>query len=104
MSNPVVSGSPGALTVVGVTGTAVQLAGGGCRSVIIAAKAAIAALSIADNTDSILIGVGSAPTWSATPSGIILQPGQQVAIDCADSSLIWINGVAGDGVTFNRLF
>jgi hypothetical protein len=50
-----------------------------------------------------VVGIGSAPAFSATPSGILLGVGGAFSIDVEDSSYVYINGKAGDGITFQRL-
>lgn len=101
------SGNLGALTTISVTGTAVQLSGGTCTALMVSAKQAITNLSggaSTDNADTILIGIGAEPSFATAYTGIPLRPGETITVEVNDSSMVYINGKSGDGVTFNRLF
>lgn len=90
---------------ISVTGTAVALpSANGVKAVIVAAIQAISTLGNAANSDTILVGVGAAPTWGASYTGIALAPGESLMITMDETNDIYINGVAGDGVTYTYIF
>lgn len=98
-SSPWVTNSPLLAPVTGqaviaVTGTAVQLGTNTLQNGII-----IKALS--SNTASILVG-GSGVNNSSNGSGngYILKPGEASAFSSSNSNQFWVNGTAGDIVTF----
>ncbi len=92
---------------IAITGTAVQLPGGACKAVMISAKQAIAHLvggASTDNADTILIGVGAAPSLITAYTGIPLRPGETLTLQVTDLSQVFINGTAADAITYAILY
>lgn len=97
-SDPVI---PGVFTLAGqgiklvaVTGTAVAIrATTVAKQVIVKARAA--------NAGTIYLGTATVTNdETAGTGGLQLSPGDMVAFPLADLALIFINGIAGDGVSF----
>jgi hypothetical protein len=87
-------------------GNPAQLPGGHAGTILIQAKTIIAGLTggaSTENTDTVLIGIGQAPTVVTTYVGIALAPGGQVEICVPDSADVYIDGANGDAITWTIL-
>jgi hypothetical protein len=76
---------------IATTGTAVQFASQACGSVTFKALAA--------NVAGIYLGT-STVTASGTTQGLELNPGESFSVDISNPNLYYINGTAGDAVTY----
>lgn len=74
---------------VAVTNTAVQLASNACKNGVIVQ-------ALAANAGNVVVG----PSGVTTANGFQLQPGQATSIAVSNTSAIWLNGTALDGVCF----
>lgn len=97
-SNPVV---PGTFTLAGqsaklvaVTGTRVPFAAASTliKMVMVEARAA--------NVGTVYLGSSSVTNDEGSNGGLQLQPGALVAFPCNDLATVYVNGAAGDGVSF----
>lgn len=90
---------------IAVTGTAVALpSANGVKAICVTAILDIPTLANGANSDYILVGVGSAPTWSSSYTGTPLSPGESLMINMDETNDVYINGVAGDGVTYTYIY
>lgn len=97
-----VRGSMGRVALTGF-GNAVQLPGGKCSTVMIQARVAVAGLSggaSTNNSDYVLIGIGSAPTATTSYVGVALAPGEMSILAVDDLSMIYVDGANGDSITY----
>lgn len=80
--------------VISVTNTAVQLTAvsSSCKRIDIKA--------IASNTQDIVIGSSSVNFTLATRTGFAISAGESYHIEIDDPSKVYINGTAGEGVTY----
>ena len=98
------TGANGRQTIT-TTGTGVALpSANGAKAIIVSALQAIDTLGANKNSEVILIGVGSAPTWDDEYTGIPLNPGESITITIDETNDIYINGVSGDGVSYIYIY
>ena len=97
-SNPVV---PGTFTLAGqsaklvaVTGTRVPFAAAPTLAKMVMAEAR------ATNAGTVYLGSSTVTADETATGGLQLQPGALVAFPCNDLATVYVNGAAGDGVTF----
>lgn len=79
--------------VVAVTNTAVVLGSGACKTIFINA--------LTTNSNVVVVGGAGVIFTEATRTGKILYPGDGITVSINDLSKIYINGTAGDGVSFS---
>lgn len=84
----------GGRKVVAVTGTAIKLVANSTTCV----KVVVQALST--NSGDIAVGGSDVVLTAGSEAGIILPQQNSISIDIDDVSKIYINGAAGDGVSF----
>jgi len=90
---------------IATTGTGVTLpSANGAKAILICALQSISSAGASENSDTILIGIGSAPTWGASYTGIPLEQGDCLTITIDETNDIYINGVAGDGVSYSFIY
>lgn len=94
----VVSSNPAAVAAgqkaIAVTGTAVSVGTGTFVNGVVIKSAST-------NSSNLFIGSnGVATTFNGSGSGYVLEPGEAIAYAVADLSSVYINGTAGDFITF----
>lgn len=79
---------------IAVTGTAVQISTSSvaCRSVVVTA--------LPVNVLQMFVGDSSVNRTTGSENGLVLQPNEKVGIDVANVNELYINGQAGDVVTY----
>ena len=98
------TGANGRQTIT-TTGTGVALpSANGAKAILICALQSISTLSSSANSETILKGIGEAPTWGASYTGIPLAQGECMTITIDETNDIYINGVAGDGVSYTYIY
>ena len=81
--------------VVAVTNTAIVIGSGACKAIFLTA--------LSTNQNPIVWGDSGIVYTEATRQGAVLYPGDHATVSIDNLSKIYINGVAGEGVSFTYL-
>lgn len=77
---------------VAVSDTAIAIGSGACKTIFITA--------FVGNTNPVVIGGSTVVYTEATRTGKLMYPGDSITVSIDNLSKVYVNGVAGDGVSF----